>query len=215
MDQPASLSFVKSFKVSEAVSLPVPHSCSHKVVCGIRILERPLRSYCSGQLSGWVSVIFCIGLGIMIHRCIIVERCRLCACCCHLEGLHAEATVAKSQRSSQLDGNRYHLLQYCHRGDIQVWWSGLQRNCASSISRPLRNFPALNAVATSLSRTIVLFNKRSSLIPQITSYDYTMKILLIVATVVAVIPVGLSLFVKDMYLSDKYVVHSFLQFIYS
>lgn len=32
-----------------------------------------------------------------------------------------------------------------------------------------------------------------------------MKILLIVATAIAIIPIILSLFVKDMYLSDKYV----------
>ena len=37
-----------------------------------------------------------------------------------------------------------------------------------------------------------------------------MKILLIVATAIAVIPVILSLFVKNMYLSDKYVVAALL-----
>ncbi|KAF9065856.1 drug:h+ antiporter [Rhodocollybia butyracea] len=38
----------------------------------------------------------------------------------------------------------------------------------------------------------------------IKSYDYTMKILLVVATVISVIPVVLSFFVKDMYLSDRH-----------
>lgn len=37
---------------------------------------------------------------------------------------------------------------------------------------------------------------------QIVSYNYTMKVLLIGATVLAIVPIGLSLLVSDLYLGD-------------
>ncbi|KAE9398857.1 drug:h+ antiporter [Gymnopus androsaceus JB14] len=84
-----------------------------------------------------------------------------------------------------------------------IWRDYMPKQLTQNLNG-LVNSTEINDIYSSITTAITYRDETAIYDGIITSYDYTMKILLIVATVIAVIPVILSLFVKDMYLSDKH-----------
>ncbi|KAF5383397.1 hypothetical protein D9757_006152 [Collybiopsis confluens] len=84
-----------------------------------------------------------------------------------------------------------------------IWRDHMPKQLAMNLGG-LLNSTEIDSIYASITTAVTYRSNTDVYNGIIISYDYTMKILLIVATAIAVIPVSLSLFVKDMYLSDKH-----------
>ncbi|KAJ3740665.1 drug:h+ antiporter [Lentinula detonsa] len=84
-----------------------------------------------------------------------------------------------------------------------IWRDHMPKQLSQNLNG-LLNSTEIDSIYASITTAVTYRSDEAVYDGIITSYDYTMKILLIVATAIAVVPVILSFFVKDMYLSDKH-----------